>query len=65
MSSAILKIEEYRPPVISEELYRLLDDFRGFRHRFRHSYSFELDWDKEVLVAKKLEKTHSLLKQTS
>jgi len=58
-----LEIEGYRPAVINQELYRLLDDFRGFRHKFRYSYSFELDWEKEVLVAKKLPRTHSLLKK--
>lgn len=38
-----LSIEGYRPAVIDEELYLLLEDFRGFRHVFRHSYSFEPD----------------------
>ncbi|EFK11263.1 putative toxin-antitoxin system, antitoxin component [delta proteobacterium NaphS2] len=50
-----LSIPGYRPAVIDEELYRLLNDFRAFRHIFRHSYSFELDWEKERLVAKKLQ----------
>ena len=40
----------------------LLDDFRAFRHKFRHSYSFELDWEKEQIVARKLPKTLSLLR---
>ena len=48
-----LEINGYRPRVIDDQLYQLLDDFRGFRH----SYGFELDWDKLRLVAKKLEKT--------
>ena len=52
-----LKINGYRPQLIDDQLYQLLDDFRGFRHKFRHSYGFELDWDKLRLVAKKLEKT--------
>ena len=49
-----LDVEDYRPAVIDEELYLLLEDFRGFRHVFRHSYSFELDWERERLVARKL-----------
>ena len=49
-----LDVENYRPAVIDEELYLLLEDFRGFRHVFRHSYSFELDWERERLVARKL-----------
>lgn len=48
-----LAVPGFRPKVIDEELFRLLDDFRSFRHKFRHSYSFELDWEKEILVAKK------------
>jgi len=58
-----LELPGYRPAVIDEELYLLLNDFRGFRHIFRHSYSFELDWEKERLVAAKLPKTAGLLKK--
>jgi hypothetical protein len=57
-----LDVEHYRPKVIDEELYRLLEDFRGFRHVFRHSYSFELDWDRERLVALKFRETSALLR---
>lgn len=56
-----LDIEGYRPRFISHDLYRYLDDFRGFRHRFRHSYSFELDWEREKVVAKKMEPALTLL----
>ncbi|MFP4429286.1 MAG: hypothetical protein ACOC43_09690 [Desulfohalobiaceae bacterium] len=58
-----LGVPEYRPRVISHELYLLLDDFRGFRHRFRHSYSFELDWEREKVVARKLEPAFALLQE--
>ena len=57
-----LTVPGYRPAVIDEELYRLLNDFRGFRHIFRHSYTFDLDWEKERLVAGKLTRTASLLR---
>ena len=57
-----LQIDGYRPAVIDEELYRLLQDFRGFRHVFRNPYSFELDWERECLVARRLERTASLLR---
>jgi hypothetical protein len=50
-----LELPTVRPPAISEELYRILDDFRAFRHVFRNAYSFELDWAKERLVAEKLD----------
>ena len=47
--------------MIDEELYSLLNDFRGFRHIFRHAYTFELDWERERLVAGKLPRTATLL----
>ncbi|MCF8104527.1 MAG: hypothetical protein K9K64_03500 [Desulfohalobiaceae bacterium] len=56
-----LEVPGYRPRLLSDELYRSLDDFRGFRHRFRHSYSFELDWEREKVVARKLEPTLTML----
>jgi len=58
-----LNIENYRPAVIDEELYRLLEDFRGFRHVFRHSYSFELDWERERLVALKFHRVAAMLQE--
>jgi hypothetical protein len=45
-----LTIEGIRPAVIDRELHSMLDAFRGFRHVFRHCYSFELDWNREKLV---------------
>ena len=56
-----MEISGYRPRVIDDELYRLLDDFRAFRHKFRHTYGFELDWEKEQIVARKLLRTKELL----
>ncbi len=50
-----LTINGYRPAVVDEELYLLLDDFRGFRHKFRHCYSFELDWERMKIVANKFD----------
>lgn len=58
-----LAIPDFRPAVINEELFVLLEDFRGFRHKFRHSYTFELDWEKERLVAKKFRRTFALLQE--
>ena len=49
-----IAVEGYRPKVIDDDLYRLLDDFRAFRHKFRHTYAFELDWEREQAVARKL-----------
>jgi hypothetical protein len=58
-----LDIPDYRPHLISDQLYNYLDDFRGFRHRFRHSYSFELDWEREKVVARKMDQAFALLKK--
>lgn len=58
-----LEIPGYRPAVIDDELYRLLDDFRGFRHVFRNCYSFELDWERERLVAGRLRRATALLQR--
>ncbi len=44
-------------PAIVIMPFAILDDFRAFRHKFRHSYAFELDWEKECLVAKKIPDT--------
>ncbi len=35
-----------RPKFLSKESYSLLDELRGFRHVFRHSYGHELDPDR-------------------
>ena len=52
-----IEISGFRPAVIDEKLFVLLDDFRSFRHKFRHSYAFDLDWEREKLVARKFKKT--------
>jgi len=33
-----------RPAVLSDGLAARLDEYMQFRHLFRHSYSFDLDW---------------------
>ncbi len=37
---------DQRKAVLSESLFRKLRDYLGFRHVFRHAYSFELRWSK-------------------
>lgn len=37
---------EKRDALISEEIVSQLVQYLGFRHFFRHSYSFQLDWNK-------------------
>lgn len=56
-----IEVVGYRPKVIDNELFQLLDDFRAFRHKFRHTYAFELDWERERLVARKMIPAKALL----
>jgi uncharacterized protein YutE (UPF0331/DUF86 family) len=39
----LLSIENVRPPLISQTSYTLLNELRGFRHVFRHAYSYGLN----------------------
>lgn len=39
-----------RPAVIDNKIYVFLDELRAFRHIVRHSYSFELDKRKMLLI---------------
>jgi hypothetical protein len=42
-----------RPAVISAQLRDTLEEYLRFRHRFRHSYSFDLDVDEMAPLAAK------------
>jgi hypothetical protein len=46
-----LQIPGYRPRLIDNETYIILNEFWAFRHVFRHCYSFQLDWEREKIVA--------------
>lgn len=46
LAKMFLDIPRVRPAVLAESLRPLLSDLRGFRHLFRHAYSFELDAEK-------------------
>ena len=56
-----IEVAGYRPKVIDDELFLLLDDFSAFRHKFRYAYAFELDWERERLVARKMITAKALL----
>lgn len=43
LGKMFLEIPGIRPAVVSRELHGMLNDLRGFRHVFRHSYDFEID----------------------
>jgi hypothetical protein len=35
-----------RPALVSETLRNRLDEYLGFRHVFRHAYTFDLEWER-------------------
>ncbi len=43
LGKMFLDLREIRPPVLSLTSKKLLNELRGFRHLFRHSYDFEID----------------------
>jgi len=58
----LVHIEQVRPALISEESYRFLNELRGFRHVFRHAYSFGLDDERvSFLLNRVLNKKELLL----
>jgi hypothetical protein len=38
------EITGVRPPLLSQETYRLLNSLRGFRHFFRHAYAVPIEY---------------------
>jgi len=43
-----------RPAILSKELSEELDEYRRFRHMFRHAYGAELRWGKMKLMAQEI-----------
>lgn len=39
-------IPSLRPALLSRELAARMDEYRRFRHAFRHMYFFDLDWQR-------------------
>ena len=56
-------IEGVRPAVIGHQIALRLLDYLRFRHLFRHTYGYELEWDKLHPLVGGLEKTFGLLRQ--
>ncbi|MFZ3101976.1 MAG: hypothetical protein WA131_06950 [Desulfitobacteriaceae bacterium] len=50
--SMTLEIPDIRPCIISRDLAEELDEYRRFRHMFRHAYGSELRWRKMEPLAK-------------
>ena len=47
----LVYIEQVRPALISEESYQFYNELRGFRHVFRHAYSFGMDDERVSIFA--------------
>lgn len=41
-----IEVKDVRPAVLSGKTVEKLLPYLGFRHFFRHSYTFEIDWEK-------------------
>ena len=52
-----------RPPVISQDTRDVLEAYLGFRHFYRHAYSFLLDWQEMRGLTLGLRETWSRVKQ--
>ena len=50
----VLNIDGVRPALLSEESFHHLDELRGFRHVFRHAYTYGLDDERVVYLLKKV-----------
>jgi hypothetical protein len=57
----VVDIEGIRPALLSEDSHKLLNDLRGFRHVFRHAYSFGLDAERVLLLMRRILDTKDLL----
>lgn len=55
-----IEIEGIRPRLLSEDSYRILDELRGFRHVFRHAYTYELDAERIIRLSEKAEKLRDI-----
>ena len=52
LTKMFLEIPKIRPAVLPTEFRGFLNDLRGFRHVFRHTYEFELDVEKVALLVR-------------
>ncbi|MCX7667855.1 MAG: hypothetical protein N2Z84_02870 [Atribacterota bacterium] len=49
-----LEVPRIRPRVLTPESYEILDELRGFRHIFRHSYAYSLSPEKVLHLKEKI-----------
>lgn len=50
----MFKIRKNGTTVLSQELLNDLKEYLGFRHVFRHSYGYEMDWNRLAPLFKKM-----------
>ena len=53
LKKMLLEIEGIRPRLLSEKSFKILDELRGFRHVFRHTYNYELEPERVLKLAEK------------
>jgi len=61
LRSMTIEIEGIRPRVITPEFAEELDDYRRFRHMFRHAYAGELRWKKMNHLAENIGMVYAIL----
>jgi uncharacterized protein YutE (UPF0331/DUF86 family) len=50
----LIEVPKMRPGVLSQDSFRMLDELRGFRHIFRHSYTYRLSPEKVAVLKRSL-----------
>ena len=50
----LVEIEGVRPALLSNAAYKYLNELRGFRHVFRHAYSYGLDDERVSALLRKI-----------
>ena len=61
LRSMTIEIPDIRPSIISRDLAEELDEYRRFRHMFRHAYGSELRWRKMEPLAKGIDSITKVL----
>ncbi|NWF75124.1 MAG: hypothetical protein HXY53_00880 [Nitrospirae bacterium] len=63
LKSMSLEIENIRPPVISKDTSKLLEEYLAFRHVIRNIYGFEIDSERLTSLVEKIYGTHERLRE--
>ena len=50
----LIQIQGIRPALLSDESYICLNEMRGFRHAFRHAYSYGLDEERVAFLLRRI-----------